>query len=323
MRAKTKTGGNRVNKCAAAALIIALLALMSSSQVTEVRVQIVNSPPKAYDVRATPVVKSGQTDIVWCTGVLEDLNSYKDFKTQSAFIGVPSSGGYIQRQESDLFNAEQVSIIKGQIVSGFVLPAQTTPGDWACVIQGSDNADAKASNSSTFKIAPQTCANKVKDQSEENVDCGGPCIPCHCYNGVKDENEAGIDCGGQCLACTDKGPMTITAPEAITSGEVISVQVKSGNKGMISLIRATKPSGKTIVFKTEESGILTLPSDETGTWNITADMYGYKPALVQVQVKTSMITYLIAAVIMLAVAVLILIVVKSRKKTPPQQPQIP
>ncbi|MFH0863268.1 MAG: hypothetical protein V1875_09625 [Candidatus Altiarchaeota archaeon] len=303
-----------------ATIILLTLLLPASSQMTEIKVQIVNSLPKAYDVAASSVVKSGQTDIVWCTGSLEDLNSYKDIKTVQAFIGMPSSGGYIQRQEQDFLAAEQTSVIKGEIVAGFVLGPQAQPGEWACVITGQDSGDAKASNASTFKVAPKTCENGLTDGGEESVDCAGQCLQCHCFNGVLDDREIGVDCGGVCTSCPGKGTLALAAPKEVTTGEVISVQVKSDNKGMASLIRATKPSGKTIVFKTEDSGVLNLQSDETGIWNITADLYGYKPATAQVQVNTSMTPIIIGAVILLGLAVLALIVQRSRKK--PEQSQV-
>jgi len=294
-------------------MLLALLVPVSP-QITEVRVQIVNSLPKAYDVAASSVVKSGQTDIVWCTGTLEDLNSFKDFKSVQAFVGMPSEGGYILRQDSDLLDAEQVSVIKGQVLAGFVLGPQVQPGQWACVISGKDSADAKASNSSAFKVAPKTCNDRIMDAGEESADCGGPCLPCHCYNGVQEPAEDGLDCGGQCQACQDKGSLSLAAPKEVTTGEVISVQVKSENKGMASIIRVTKPGGKTIVFKTEDSGVLNLQSDETGTWKITADMYGYRPAAAQVLVKSSMTPIIIGAIVLLAVAVLALILMKAKRK---------
>jgi hypothetical protein len=75
------------------------------------------------------------------------------------------------------------------------------------------------------------CFNGVKNDGEDDVDCGGPCLPCgvttiprpslttfpslttlpkttstlsvsgSCFNGVWDESEEGVDCGGPCPPC--------------------------------------------------------------------------------------------------------------------------
>mgnify|MGYP006295752573 CR=1 FL=1 len=46
------------------------------------------------------------------------------------------------------------------------------------------------------------CNNSVKDEGEEEVDCGGPCPPCiSCHDGIQNQNESGVDCGGPCMPC--------------------------------------------------------------------------------------------------------------------------
>jgi hypothetical protein len=47
------------------------------------------------------------------------------------------------------------------------------------------------------------CSDKIKNQKEEDVDCGGECLPCaSCDDGIKNNNETGVDCGGSCTSCT-------------------------------------------------------------------------------------------------------------------------
>ncbi|MEM4397194.1 MAG: hypothetical protein QW757_01055 [Candidatus Woesearchaeota archaeon] len=47
-----------------------------------------------------------------------------------------------------------------------------------------------------------TCFDGIKNQNEENIDCGGPCEPCPtCFDGIKNQNEENIDCGGPCEPC--------------------------------------------------------------------------------------------------------------------------
>ncbi len=58
----------------------------------------------------------------------------------------------------------------------------------------------------TESLAP-TCFDGIKNQNEEQVDCGGECAPCSqttCNDRKKNGNEEGIDCGGDCPPCTDE-----------------------------------------------------------------------------------------------------------------------
>jgi hypothetical protein len=48
-----------------------------------------------------------------------------------------------------------------------------------------------------------TCGDGIQNNSEENIDCGGPCIACPtCIDEVQNQGEEGVDCGGPCItAC--------------------------------------------------------------------------------------------------------------------------
>jgi len=49
---------------------------------------------------------------------------------------------------------------------------------------------------------PETCYDKIQNQDETGVDCGGVCPPCPtCYDGIQNGGETGIDCGGICGQC--------------------------------------------------------------------------------------------------------------------------
>jgi len=48
-----------------------------------------------------------------------------------------------------------------------------------------------------------TCSDGIKNQGEQEVDCGGPC-PAHCAScadGIQNQGETAIDCGGPCDPC--------------------------------------------------------------------------------------------------------------------------
>ncbi|MBD3203356.1 hypothetical protein GF327_03620 [Candidatus Woesearchaeota archaeon] len=48
------------------------------------------------------------------------------------------------------------------------------------------------------------CFDGIRNQKEEGIDCGGPCLPCpSCSDGLKNQNEEKTDCGGPCETCPD------------------------------------------------------------------------------------------------------------------------
>lgn len=67
----------------------------------------------------------------------------------------------------------------------------------------------------------ETCYDGEQNNSEEGVDCGGPCVPCDttngtCFDGIQNQGETGIDCGGPCNDCiTDT---TVLSPDFICEG---------------------------------------------------------------------------------------------------------
>ncbi len=88
-------------------------------------------------------------------------------------------------------------------------------GDWtACLPFGFKVRECKDLNncfdntSTKPKIASdcdmkETCFDKIKNNGEKGVDCGGPCDACPtCFDHVQNGGETGVDCGGPCnIAC--------------------------------------------------------------------------------------------------------------------------
>ncbi|MEA3254327.1 MAG: hypothetical protein U9Q22_00650 [Candidatus Altiarchaeota archaeon] len=48
---------------------------------------------------------------------------------------------------------------------------------------------------------PKECFDRIHNQDENSIDCGGACRPCHCFNKNQDADEEWIDCGGSCRPC--------------------------------------------------------------------------------------------------------------------------
>jgi hypothetical protein len=72
------------------------------------------------------------------------------------------------------------------------------------------------------------CSDDIKNQNEEDVDCGGYCMPCaSCEDGIKNAGETGVDCGGPCLSCTPP----CTPPEAKIQYTIFPTASSTGYDG--------------------------------------------------------------------------------------------
>jgi hypothetical protein len=77
----------------------------------------------------------------------------------------------------------------------------------ACGTLLSDWSDVCSFNSSiagsgSCATEEPTCEDGIKNQGEEDVDCGGPCVACPtCGDGLQNQGETGVDCGGPCTPC--------------------------------------------------------------------------------------------------------------------------
>lgn len=75
------------------------------------------------------------------------------------------------------------------------------------------------------------CSNKLKDGDETGIDCGGKCKACEtCFDGIQNQNEEDIDCGGNCPSCKKEEPIVEPVVEPIIeepkgNGPLISVGV--------------------------------------------------------------------------------------------------
>ncbi len=137
---------------------------------------------------------------------------------------------------------------------------------------------------------PETCYNEVKDADEEDIDCGGECLPCHCFNGIEDEGERGIDCGGGCSPCPTiplSSQLVVIVPNEIERGGNLTIQVMDtfGNQ-IKAIISIKKPDETKTVKLTNDAGEVTVNADTSGTWIIKALKPGYMPTEKTVVVRT-------------------------------------
>lgn len=47
------------------------------------------------------------------------------------------------------------------------------------------------------------CSDQIRNQGEEGIDCGGPCLGMcgNCSDNIQNRGEEGVDCGGRCKPC--------------------------------------------------------------------------------------------------------------------------
>ncbi len=87
----------------------------------------------------------------------------------------------------------------------------------------SENYSAEAELLLSAGVAVETCTDRIKNGTEEGVDCGGTCEACPtCTDKIKNGTEEDVDCGGTCQACV---PLEIEIeckdlPEKLTACEV-------------------------------------------------------------------------------------------------------
>ncbi len=93
----------------------------------------------------------------------------------------------------------------------------TTSGDGGDGGSGGDGGGSSPGGGS-ISVKDETCFDGIRNQGEDDVDCGGPCVPCPtCRDGIMNQGEEGVDCGGPCPACAEGVVTTISTSTSTTS----------------------------------------------------------------------------------------------------------
>ncbi|MFH1641906.1 MAG: hypothetical protein ABIC04_03320 [Nanoarchaeota archaeon] len=106
--------------------------------------------------------------------------------------------------EKVIFKEETIGVETSKSYKTFFeIPEDVAPGDYILrtTVRYSGKIARAASN---FRIREKSliCADGIKNNGEQGIDCGGPCLPCvSCADGIKNQGEVDIDCGGPCPAC--------------------------------------------------------------------------------------------------------------------------
>jgi GH18 family chitinase len=137
-------------------------------------------------------------------------------KSENGADGGPPGDGDVGPDAGD-GDSGPVSPLCGDMKQNGGESAVDCGGDNSCPRCGAGKACSEPSDCASQSCKAKTCAastchDQVRNQGEEQVDCGGPCPTCDpCKNGKKDTGEVDIDCGGTCAdtacvtgsACTE------------------------------------------------------------------------------------------------------------------------
>lgn len=119
-------------------------------------------------------------------------------------------------------NMAMAGICTGMRVDAGLEEAGKPPGCSVCDPFNDFFAWTRASDPKVCNPVVPTCSDKIQNQNEELVDCGGPCAPCDkCSNGLADNGESGIDCGvaGAGPGCPSKPcNAVVQGPEVCDNG---------------------------------------------------------------------------------------------------------
>ena len=124
------------------------------------------------------------------------------------------------------FKKETVGIeTRGSTQTRIPLPQDARAGSYlvqTTATYGSQKAEAsfiiQIVPKDSQKPIPQSCSNKIKDQGETGIDCGGPCRACWkeqstCFDGIRNGLEQDVDCGGVCKSCPQITPVQTSYKE--------------------------------------------------------------------------------------------------------------
>jgi len=293
-----------------ALLLFTITIGLSSAQTSDVRVRIINSPPKSTSSFSQYPIIDGDSSVVWCGAVFEDLNSFMDFKKFEASYHPTTSPSKVKSH--DFLLAKQDSVVKGQVNAGFVIKGKVD-GEHVCILKAQDSAGDSVSANSTFMVGSAECINQKKDPQESGIDCGGSCKPCSCTNSIIDNGEEGVDCGGPCMFCKI-GELQMKVPAKVGEGEQVKITISAGSEGVKSLVRIEKPSKGIMVTESESDGTLDIIFDESGEWTIYSDLYGYSPTSAKVNVESSLTIYLLIGVaVLVIIAAAVIVYLKTKK----------
>jgi hypothetical protein len=89
---------------------------------------------------------------------------------------------------------------------------------------------------SVFCDELSSCVDGIQNQGEDDIDCGGPCVPCPtCEDGIQNGDEEGIDCGGACEPCaTCEDGVQNGDEEGIDCGGTACVPCESCTDGILN-----------------------------------------------------------------------------------------
>lgn len=197
--------------------------------------------------------------------MIETMNT--DVEGDTAFI--PAYEGVYN------ITANKISYIQEETLTDIVICGKNQTCDDGIKNQDEEQVDCGG------LCPPCSCYDGVANNNEEYSDCGGQCPPCHCFDGIYSGNEKGIDCGGDCQMCPDIGTIMMISVDipayAITDEELKLQTTNETGYGIQTLLIIKNPEGRIKYLRTDREGFILFKPDSMGNWEITASKPGYIP----------------------------------------------
>jgi len=109
-------------------------------------------------------------------------------------------------------NAQKQEIISPEdpnfYYASLKIPESTSPGEYilrTTILYQGKTVIQNSLFTVEIRTIPPSCSDRIQNQGETGIDCGGPCSQCaSCTDGIQNQGESGIDCGGPCTSCSSE-----------------------------------------------------------------------------------------------------------------------
>ena len=137
-----------------------------------------------------------------------------------------------------------------------------------------------------------TCSDKILNQDETAVDCGGKCSPCpSCSDGIQNQGETDVDCGGPCAQCKLSYPDYGYYGRNILKNDTLKIVADNGTFPYYYSMMADVPpksSLKVIIKNLTTDGFPTYSAGSHVGWNFVSWSTSYQEYVVNFPVKADL-----------------------------------
>ena len=146
---------------------------------------------------------------------VSNMGMTKRYDIKMVYEVLDLTGNLITKKEESI--GVETSVSKKAIIS---IPDDIKPGQYTLKTTAKYNGQI-AESSFLFKVKKEviqmeSCNDRIKNQDETDIDCGGTCEACpSCFDEIKNQGESIVDCGGPCEACLKDNIEDLTTAERV------------------------------------------------------------------------------------------------------------